>query len=163
MVQLRPGDLVAVQHGNAYVLFAVITKQILFGGHWCFVFHGPQSALPANGNRVSGPGFNAAVDFIVPKREKRVFQISKGNDFSSLGGPDLLKQSPLRGEANYRIWRWMNGKREDAEYVRFTTSPTPEEMSAPHYSCIRADFACELAKRGWKETSSMWDVQQAPG
>ncbi len=159
MIQLRPGDLVTIQNGDAHVLFAILTKQILFGGHWSFVFHNPRSALPSLGDKISDPGFNAAVDFIVPKREKRVIFVSRDNDFSKLVGPELLQQPPLRGESNYRIWRWVNGRREEAEYVRFTSSPTQEEMSAPHYSCLRADFACDLAKSGWKPGSSMWDTQ----
>jgi hypothetical protein len=40
MVQIRPGDLSAVSKGDSAVLFAILTKQILFGGHWSYVFHG---------------------------------------------------------------------------------------------------------------------------
>jgi len=156
MIQLRPGDLAAVRRDEAYFLFAILTKQILFGGHWSFVFHGSQPALPSDGSRVGGPGFNTAVDFIVPKREGRVVRVSRGNDFSSLLGPELLQQQPLKGEVNFRIWRWKNNARREAEYVRFTSSPSVEERSAPHFSCIAADFACDLAAREWKEHESMW-------
>lgn len=72
MVQLRPDDLVAVRKDGMYFLFAILTKQILFGGHWAFAFHGARSVLLSLDGEYSGPGFNAAVDFIVPKREDRI-------------------------------------------------------------------------------------------
>jgi hypothetical protein len=139
-------------------LFAILTKQILFGGHWSFAFHGSQPTLPSGLDRVGRPGFNAAVDFIVPKREGRVTRVSRGNDLSSLLGPELLQQHPARGEVNFRVWRWKARGRQEAEYVRFTSSPTPEERSAPHYSCISADDACDLAAREWKAHEPMWRV-----
>jgi len=158
VIQLRPGDLVAVRKDGAYFLFAILTKQILFGGHWSFAFHGSRSTAPAADDRAVGHGFNAAIDFIFPKREDRLVRVSRGNDFSHLQGPELLQQQPLKGEVNYRIWRWKENRREEAEYVRFTPSPSPEERSAPHYSCIPADFACDLVARGWKEHESKWSA-----
>jgi hypothetical protein len=95
-------------------------------------------------------------DFIAPKRENRIVRISRSNDFSSLIGPELLQQEPAKGEVNDRIWRWMNGRREQAEWVRFTPSPTAEEKSAPHYSCIPAEWACKLAARRWEPSMSKW-------
>jgi hypothetical protein len=71
-------------------------------------------------------------------------------------GPELLQQEPLKGEKNYRIWRWKNNERNEAEYVRFTPSPSRDEKSAPRYSCMRADFTWDLADREWKESSSAW-------
>lgn len=158
MIQLRPGDLVAVRKGDLHVVFAILTGQILFGGHWSFVFHGARKALPLEQDEIRGPGFNAVVDFIVPKREQRVSRISRGNDLSSLMGPELLKQEPLEGQRNFQIFRWKNRERARAEYVRFTPSPTREERAAPSYSCIHADFAWDLAKREWKEAASMWSA-----
>ncbi len=151
MIQIRSGDLVAVRKDGVYFLIAVMTKQILFGGHWVFVFHGPRSSPPVVAERAIGEGFNAAVDFIIPKREDRILRVRRDNDFSHLAGPELLQQPPVKGQVNYRIWRWMDRRREKAEFVRFTPSPTDDEQRAPHYSCIPADFACELAARGWRE------------
>lgn len=156
MIQIRPGDLIAVRRNDAHVVFAILTKQILFGGHWSFVFHRSRQTLPAKGEEVVGAGFNAVVDFIVPKREGRVVRINRANDFSSLMGPELLQQEPAKGETNYGIWRWINKERMEAEYVRFTPSPTREERAAPRYSCMPADFAWHLAERKWNVSSSMW-------
>jgi hypothetical protein len=156
MVQIRPGDLIAVRKEDVFVLFAVLTKQILFGGHWSFVFRDPTSTATAVSHEFNRPGFNAFVDFLVPKRESRVTRVSRGNDFSQLRGPELLQQQPLKGEANYGIWRWVNTERESVEYVRFTASPTRAEQGVPEYSCMPADLACELVARGWQQGTSMW-------
>lgn len=161
MIQLRAGDLIAVRKDEAHVLFAILTKQILFGGHWSFVFHRPRKTAPSDYDRAIGAGFNAVVDFIVPKRESRVVRISRGNNFSSLMGSELLQQEPLKDEKNYRIWRWKSKERIEAEYVRFTPSPSREERSAPRYSCMRADFAWDLAEREWEESFSVWGASQA--
>jgi hypothetical protein len=159
VVQLRPGDLVAVEKGGLYVLTAILSKQVLFGGHWTFMFHGAHQNQPSTATaRESRSGFNAVVDFIVPKRDGRITRISRGNDFTELNGSQLLQQAPLAGEKNYRIWRWKSNDRDEAEFVRFTPSPSAEERSAPHYSCVAADFAWDLAGRGWMPDTSMWNT-----
>ncbi|HUP41023.1 MAG TPA: hypothetical protein VM115_12945 [Vicinamibacterales bacterium] len=150
MVPIRPGDLIAISQGQKVVLFAVLTKQILLGGHWSYVFHGVQQLTAISNIPTVGTGFNAGVDFIIPRREGRILRISRNNDFSRLTGSELLQQEPARGEENYRIWRWLNGRRDHAEWVRSTPSPTAEERAAPHWECIPADDACELAKRRWE-------------
>jgi hypothetical protein len=157
MLQIRPGDLLAVLEGDAAILVAIVTKQILFGGHWSYVFHGTQMTTVASITAGSS-GFNAAVDFITPKREDRIVRISRSNDFSFYMGPELLQQQPAKGEVNHQMWRWRDGRREDAERVRFTPSPAAEERSAPVYSCIPADLACKLAARCWEPHISMWDA-----
>jgi hypothetical protein len=159
MLPIRPGDLISVQTDDGYVAFAILTKQILFGGHWSFVFHGVRETVPASRDELVDTGFNAVVDFIAPKRENRVVRISRKNDFSSLFGPELLQQRPIKGlTKNYRIWRWRNGERVEADYVRFTASPTAAERSLPHYSCLPADWACDLAARGWTANLSPYDA-----
>jgi hypothetical protein len=156
MLQIRPGDLITVRHGGAEALFAILTRQILFGGDWSYVFHDGASRVWDSTAHSTGSGFNAAVDFIVPKREGRIARLSRDNDFSSLMGPELLQQEPAMGEINYRIWRWKDGRRREAEWVRFTPLPSSEEKSAPRYSCIPADMACALAARRWQPCTSIW-------
>lgn len=159
MLQLRPGDLVAVENSGTYVVAAILTKQILFGGQWSFIFHGAHDGVPASFAVESAPsGFNAAVDFIVPKREKRLTRISRGNSFADLLGPELVTQAPLPGGTNYRIWKWKGGRREGADFVRFTPTPTDEERLAPPYSCLAAEFACQLGARGWKPGTPMYET-----
>jgi hypothetical protein len=105
---------------------------------------------------VDGPGYNAVVDSIVAKHEDRVFRVNSGNEFSHLLGPELLQQEPFEGEPNYQIFRWKGVLRKEAEWTRSTLSPTPEERSAPHYSCIQVGLACELAGENWKGQMKVW-------
>ena len=151
MIQTRPGDLLNVSFGERDVVFAVLTKKALFGGNWSFVFYDPPG-----GQLHSAQGFNAFVDFVTPKREGRVARLSSGNDFSVLDGPSLLKQQPTRGESAYAIYRWSNLEVDSVVHIRTTRSPTTEELSAPEYSCLPADFACELALRRWRPQDRMW-------
>ena len=158
MLHIRAGDLVAVEKGGLYVLAAILSKQALFGGHWTFVFHGTRPDPHSAATTECRTGFNAAVDFLIPKRDGRIIRVSQKNNFTELNGPELLQQAPLKGEMNYRIWRWKTNGRDEAEFVQFTASPSVEERSLPHYSCIGADFAWNLARRGWTPDTSMWDT-----
>ncbi|TAA36250.1 hypothetical protein [Pseudoxanthomonas winnipegensis] len=150
MIQIRAGDLLSVKADEGNVVFAVLTKKLLFGGNWCYVFH-PREPLEDH-------GFNAFVDFIVPKREGRVTRLSSGNDFSNLGGPELLKQHPTRGEKGYAIYRWSNFSIASVTHIRTTQYPTKEELAAPEYACLPAEFACELALRQWQPQDWLWVV-----
>jgi hypothetical protein len=156
MIQIRPGDLVSVLHDDSWYRFAILVKQILFGGHWCFVYSDASSAKPTTEFDTCAPGFNAFADFLSPKRQGRVIRVSRANDFSSLYGPELLVQQPARSEVNFRVWRWKDKGREGAEYVRYTPSPTQEERCSPEYACFQADMVCELVKRGWRPGERWW-------
>lgn len=107
MLQIRPGDLVAIKRDGLYVLAAVLS-----GGHWCFVAHHARYELPKDeaGERIS-PGFNALVDFIVPKREGRIVRLRRSAEFSSLCGSSFNFTRPRRGEFDYR-------RIHDAEHFR---------------------------------------------
>jgi hypothetical protein len=159
MLQLRPGDLVAIENDGVHVVAAILTKQILFGGHWSFMFHGTHEAVPSKLDFAGKPsGFNAAVDFILPKREGRLTRILRDGSFSALLGPELVTQAPLRGEKNYRVWKWNGGSRQETEFVRFTPTPSVEEQTAPPHGCLAADFAWKLAARGWSPGTSMYET-----
>jgi len=72
MVQIRPGDLIAAKTDGVSIHFAVLTKQILFGGHWRFAFYDLLPEVPPCTSEVAHIGFNAFVDFIQAKREASV-------------------------------------------------------------------------------------------
>jgi hypothetical protein len=158
VLQHRAGDLLAVQNQDLFVLFAVLTKAIIFGGNWTFVFYQLYDRLPSQPSTWNpSQGFNAFVDLIAPKREGRLHRISRGNDFAALAGPRLLQQEPTLGSRNFQIYRWRNkSERSGVEYVHFTDKPTPEEAAAPRYSCLSADFAWDLAARNWTTDQTMW-------
>ena len=151
MIQIRVGDLLSVKTDDGDVVFAVLTKKVLFGGNWCYVFYPSESRQMGAGN-----GFNAFVDFIVPKRDGRVTRISRGNEFSTPSGQLLLKQQPTRGETAYSVYRWSNLSVASVTHIRTTSSPTQDELAAPEYMCLPADFACELAIRRWRPQDRIW-------
>jgi hypothetical protein len=152
MIQIRSGDLITVQENGNDFLFAVLTKQVLFGGHWCFVFYDLSQPHTYDADR----GFYAFVDFRVPKRTNRISKQSSRNDFDTFTRPNLLKQQPTRGEKNYVFYRWIRDEPHMVEQLRSTPSPTSTELDAPEYACVPADWACELAVRRWKPRESMW-------
>ena len=57
MLQIRPGDFIAVSEDGSAVLFAILTKQILFGGHWSYVFHGTRNVTTVPTIQAVGTGF----------------------------------------------------------------------------------------------------------
>src|SRR5690606_11130770 len=121
------------------VVFDILTKKVLFGGNWCYVFHNvPSSSLSGS------PGFNAFVDFLVPKRLGRVERLSSHNSFVGLEGPDSPNQQPTRCESEYVMYRWSNMLVGSVEQLRTTMSPTTTELAAPEYSCLPANFSSEL-------------------
>lgn len=84
MIQLRTGDLIAVRRDDAYVLFAILTRQILFGGHWSFVFR--HSRKEDDGR--PAPDSTLWWTSSCQNAKTASFAISRGNDFFSLMGPD---------------------------------------------------------------------------
>ena len=148
MIQTRPGDLIQVQKDGVNFTFCVLTKKLLFGGNWCFVCYNSDASVK--------DGFNAFVDFLVPKRENRITKLSSGNDFSHLHGSELLKQQPTRGKTMYHIYRWRELSISTVSSVRSTESPTKVERSAPEYASVPADWACELAELHWSPDQSLW-------
>src|SRR3546814_651 len=153
MIQTRAGDLLSVMTDDGAITFAVLTKKLLFGGNWCYVFYKTSAEQPEGHH-----GFNAFVDFIVPKRDGRVTRLSGGNDFSTFIGHELLKQQPTRGKTSFSIYRWSNLSIASVTHIRTTSSPTENERAAPEYMCLPADFACELALRQWRPQDRIWSA-----
>lgn len=93
MIQVAPGDLVAVTARGRYYYALIVERIRMFGGSWTFAFHRTSGALLApeallNGSR---SGFNAFVDFIWAKREKRLVRLARKVDASPFRGPGRLK------------------------------------------------------------------------
>ncbi len=159
VIQIRRGDVIAIQADGLQYVAIILSKKMLFGGNWCFIHHNARPVpsvcdLDADVKR----GFYAFVDFNVPKREGRTSLISRGNDISRFARPRLLQQSPARGETRYSIWCWEGENPRGAKHLRATSSPSPEELSLPHYSCFPADWACRLAARRWTVDQSPYDA-----
>jgi hypothetical protein len=153
MIRIAPGDVLAIQHDGRYVYAAVLTRQILFGGHWSFIYHGafprlmPIDELLA----VELRGFNAVVDYIQPNREKRLVRIAKKVDTSRYPNPPLVKSHfgpPIARRDVWKILRWTDKEQQVVE-IKMTYEPTAQELSLPNHECLSANYAWGLAERDW--------------
>jgi hypothetical protein len=93
MIHVAPGDLVAVAARGRYYYALVIERIRMFGGSWTFAFHRTSESLLAPEELLEGPrsGFNAFVDFIWAKRERRLLRLARQVDASPFRGPGRLK------------------------------------------------------------------------
>src|SRR3546814_11306030 len=115
MIQTRAGDLLSVMTDDGAITFAVLTKKLLFGGNWCYVFYKTSAEQP-DGHH----GFNAFVDCIVPKRDGRVTRLSGGIDLSTFIGNELLTQQPTRYKKSFSIIQWTHPSIASVNHIRTT-------------------------------------------
>ncbi len=93
MIQIQPGDLIAIQYQGCYYYALILDRIRLFGGNWVYVFHRRSAEqLPADvfldGQQ---PGFHAFVDFIHAKREDRITRLQSNVDLGLYPDPGYLK------------------------------------------------------------------------
>ena len=159
--RISAGDILAIEHNGRYVYAAVLTRQILFGGHWSFFYHGTfPGLLPID--RFLGlqiRGFNAVVDYIQPNRENRLIRLAKKAETGRYTDPPLVKSHfapPIARRDVWKILKWTNKEQTDAEEIKTTYDPTAEELSLPNHGCLSADFAWKLAEQEWTPDQGMW-------
>ena len=95
MIQMRPGDLVAVEVDSQYYYALILDKIRLFGGNWVFVFHLKSKETLTSETILSAEhnGFYAFVDFIHAKREDRIQRLARGIDVHLYPGTGYLKST----------------------------------------------------------------------
>ena len=159
MIQIRAGDIIAVERGGRFFVAVLLTNQVMFGGHWTFVFHVLRDELPTASSICLDPpvGFHAFVDFIWPKRESRLFRIARRVEIGRYGNPMLLQS--VDG-ARYHLVQWsdktdVNGRKSG----RWTDTPTTEESQAPHCATFGADFIWDLVDREWIPGQPLYEKQ----
>ena len=93
MIQIRPGDLIAINFEGWYYYALILDRIRLFGGNWAYVFHRRSEELLAPDIFLDGrqPGFHAFVDFIHGKREDRITRLQRKVDPSLYPAPGYLK------------------------------------------------------------------------
>ena len=92
MIQISPGDLVAVATDGRYYYALVLDRVRLFGGNWVFVFHCSSQNILDAADLLDGPrtGYHAFVDFIWARKV----------DTKRFAGPGRLKGThAIRGKA----------------------------------------------------------------
>ena len=77
MIKLKEGDVIAFKRGDRYYYAVVITPIIMFGGNLVYAFHMTTDDLISLAELLKRQtsGFNAVVDFILAKREKRIIKL----------------------------------------------------------------------------------------
>jgi hypothetical protein len=104
MIEIAPGDLVAVV-ANERIHYALIVERIrMFGGCWTFAFHTTSLQLLTADEVLAGPrdDFHAFVDFVWAKREKRLTRLARKVDPTAFRGPGRLKGThTLKGKAPF--------------------------------------------------------------
>jgi len=93
MLQVAPGDLIAIDANGQYYYALILDRIRLFGGNWTFAFHrsSPKLLTAAEILGGSADGFNAFIDFIWAKRENRLTRLKRGVDTAPFRGPGRLK------------------------------------------------------------------------
>ena len=102
MIQISPGDLVAVATDGRYYYALVLDRVRLFGGNWVFVFHCSSQNILDAADLLVGPrtGYHAFVDFIWAKREECLSRLARKVDTKRFAGPGRLKGThAIRGKA----------------------------------------------------------------
>jgi len=95
VIQVSPGDLVAVLAQARYHYALVIERIRMFGGSWTFAFHATSQRILTAEEVLAGSrdGFHAFVDFIWAKREDRLTRLARKVDASGFRGPVRLKST----------------------------------------------------------------------
>lgn len=95
MIQISPGDLIAIAYQSNYYYALILDKIRLFGGNWVYVFH-LKTEEPISAEDILSqkrPGFHAYVDFIRAKRDNRIIRLQRKIDVDLYPGPGYLKSA----------------------------------------------------------------------
>ncbi len=147
MIQIAPGDLVAVEAEGRYYYAFILDKVRLFGGNWAFVLHASSEKVRSATEVLSGPrtGLHAFVDFIWAKRERRLLRLARTLDTASFRGPGFLRgTTAIKEKAQFWVIYDMSFKE-----LRCVTRLTPEEERYPDYIRIDDVLMVQKVKQGW--------------
>lgn len=148
MIQIAPGDLVAVEAGGRYYYALILDRVRLFGGNWVFVFHASSDRVLSAAEILAGAplGFHAFVDFIWAKRENRLTRIARKLDATAFQGPGRLRGThAIKEKAQQWFIYDMDGK-----LLKRVSRLTAEEATYPNYSRIDDTIMIDLANTRWR-------------
>ena len=105
VIQVSPGDLVAVSANEKFYYALLIERIRMFGGCWSFVFHRTSRELISAADLLTSPGvgFNAFVDFLWSKREGRIQRLQRRAETAPFRGPGFLVDAGWLPEQDPRI------------------------------------------------------------
>lgn len=116
MVQLKQGDVIAIEQKGHYYYAVILSRIIYFGGNLVYAFHTKSDNLLTLKELIQKEpkGFNAIVDFIFAKREKRIIKLGQIEDLSKYRKYMYYKTThQIKGKAN--LWFIRNDSFKDIE------------------------------------------------
>lgn len=84
MIQLKLGDVIAIKQKGVYYYAIILSKTIYFGGNLIYAFHIKSDSLLSLNEimQKKSKGFNAIVDFIFARREKRITKLGQIENYA---------------------------------------------------------------------------------
>lgn len=156
MILLRSGDVVAFKNGNKYCYAIILTKIVRFGGNFVYAFHLETERILSMEELLEKrtEGFNAIVDFIFVKREKRLTKIGYIDDYNKFWKHRFFKATNAIGNQIPKMWFIYDENFKELKRVKELTG---EEKDYP--LTIRIDYVLlsKLVAKKWLPTKlSYW-------
>jgi hypothetical protein len=148
VIQVAPGDLVAVEADGRYYYALILDRVKLFGGNWAFVFHASSDRLLGAAEVFGGSreGYHAFVDFIWARRERRLTRLARKLDTNALRGPGRLKgTNAIKEKAELWFIYDMEGRQ-----LKRVAHLSLQEARYPEYARIDDTIMVDLVKQGWR-------------
>lgn len=147
MLHLKPGELVALEHGGRYYVFLVLSPSAFFGCQWTFALHRTFLEPPLNMeiDLSTEKGFVALIDFIKPRRANAVIRIRKGIETTRFLSFDRTK-ALIREPDGTALWFIYD---RNSRILKKVPSLSKDEMDYPIWSGMHAEDAFELIDGHW--------------
>lgn len=148
MISLRPGNIIAFEFDNKYYYCLILTKIILFGGNLVYSFHLSSDKLLTLDDLLKRkpPGFNAIVDFIFAKQEKRLHTVGTIKDYKDYWKYKFFKlTSTITGQA--KSWEVYDANLKSIKNVEKLSE---EEKKYPNLSRIDDSVLVSLVNNKWR-------------
>lgn len=149
MIQIKPGDVIALEHDNFYYYCIVLTKIIQFGGNLTYVFNfkTKESLSLDDLLKNKSNGYNAIVDFIWAKRQKRVAKLGKIDNYNDLQNKYFKACYETKTKA--RFWFIYDGGGKNRRLVKRVTELSEEEKKYPFDATMNDLLLYARIDKGW--------------
>jgi hypothetical protein len=129
MIQIKQGDVIAIKQKGHFYYAIILSRIIYFGGNLVYAFHTKSDNLLTLKELIHKEtrGFNAIVDFIFAKREKRITKLGQIENLSKYREHKYYKAThQTRGKAEF----WFVSS-DDFKEVKRTEQLSEDEKEYP--------------------------------
>lgn len=148
MIQIRPGDLVAIEHGGRFYYAIVLSKLFMVGAQLVYAFHRTTQTLETCQSVLSSDseGFHYLVDFVIAKRRGCIHRIARNLSTADLTSFRYYRQDgPTYGlNRTWAIWD------REAKLVSTPAELTDEQWSYPVLKACQYGRLCQAIDGRWK-------------